>query len=284
MRTSSVERRTIVDKAHKSLSISRQCELLDIHRSGYYYKPCIESQLNLHLMELIDKQYMDKPFMGVPSMTQWLRQDIGIMVNKKRVERLYKLMNLQAIVPGPHTSKPNRFHKIYPYLLRNLKITHPNQVWELDITFVPIKKGYLYLIAFIDLYSRYVVHWSLSNTMTAEWCKESLKEAIEMHGAPEIINTDQGSQFTSEVFTSYVLDKEKHDIKLSMDGKGRATDNIFIERLWRSVKYENIYLNCYEDGIELYKGLKHYFTFYNQERRHSSINYQHPQTLYLAAA
>ena len=284
MKTSTMERRTIVDKAHKKLSISRQCQLLNIHRSGYYYKPSTESELNLHLMELIDKQYIDKPFMGVPSMTQWLRKDKKIQVNKKRIERLYRIMNIHAIVPGPHTSKPNRFHKIFPYLLRNMKITRPNQVWALDITYVPIKKGYLYLIAIIDLHSRYVIHWALSNTMTSEWCKETLEEAIRIHGAPKIINTDQGSQFTSEVFTSYVLDKEKHDIKLSMDGKGRATDNIFIERLWRSVKYENIYLNCYENGVELYKGLKQYFIFYNQERRHSSIGYEHPKNLYIAAA
>lgn len=284
MKTSTMERRAIVDKAHKKLSISRQCQLLSIHRSGYYYKPATESKLNLDLMELIDKQYLDKPFMGVPSMTQWLRKDKGIQVNKKRIERLYRLMDLYAIVPGPHTSKPNRAHKIFSYLLRNLKITHPNQVWALDITYVPVKKGYLYLIAIIDLYSRYVIHWALSNTMTAEWCKDTLEEAITMHGAPEIINTDQGSQFTSEVFTSYVLDKDKHDIKLSMDGKGRATDNIFIERLWRSLKYENIYVNCYEDGVELYKGLKKYFIFYNQERRHSSIGYEHPKSLYMAAA
>lgn len=284
MKTSTKERRAIVGKAHKKLSIRRQCQLLNIHRSGYYYTPATESELNLELMELIDKQYLDKPFMGVPGMTQWLRKDKGIKVNKKRIERLYKLMDLHAIVPGPHTSKSNRSHKIFPYLLRDLKIARPNQVWALDITYVPIKEGYLYLIAVIDLYSRYVIHWALSNTMTAEWCKETLEEAIKVHGVPGIINTDQGSQFTSEVFTSYVLDKEKHDIKLSMDGKGRATDNIFIERLWRSVKYENIYLNCYEDGIELFKGLKQYFTFYNQERRHSSIGYEHPKSLYMAAA
>jgi len=283
MKTSTIERRSIIDRAHKRLSISRQCQLLNLHRSGYYYAPAKESEFNLYLMELIDKKYLDKPFMGVPTMTQWLRKDKGILINKKRIERLYKLMNLQAIVPGPHTSKPNRFHKIYPYLLRNLKITHPNQVWALDITYIPIRKGYMYLIAVIDLYSRYVIHWALSNTMTAEWCKETLEEAISKHGAPEIINTDQGSQFTSEVFTSYVLDKEKHDIKLSMDGKGRATDNIFIERLWRSVKYENVYLHCYETGLELYQGLKNYFNFYNCERRHSSIEYQHPRSLFLAA-
>ena len=283
MKTSKNERRALVGKANNPLSISRQCELLDLYRSGYYYRPATESELNLYLMELIDKKYLDKPFMGVPTMTQWLRKDKGIMINKKRIERLYKLMNLQAIVPGPHTSKPNRFHKIYPYLLRNLKITHPNQVWAIDITYVPIKRGYMYLIAIIDLYSRYVVNWSLSNTMTAEWCRDTLDQAIEMYGCPEIINTDQGSQFTSEVFTGYVLDKDKRDIKLSMDGKGRATDNIFIERLWRSVKYEDVYLHCYETGQELYQGLKKYFSFYNCERRHSSIEYQHPQNLFLAA-
>lgn len=280
MKTSKQERRAIVGKANSQISISRQCSLLGLHRSAYYYDPATESELNLMIMELIDKKFLEHPFMGVPSMTQWLRLDKGIIVNKKRIERLFKLMDLQAIVPGPHTSKSNKKHKKYPYLIRNMKIKHKNQVWGIDITYIPIKRGYMYLIAIIDLYSRYVINWSLSNTMDADWCVETVREAIEKHGKPEIINTDQGSQFTSEVFTSFI---ENEIIKLSMDGKGRATDNIFIERLWRSVKYEDVYLHCYETGLELYQGLRKYFIFYNCERRHSSIDYQQPVNKYLAA-
>lgn len=269
-----------MNKAHKKISINRQCNLLDIHRSGCYYKPREESKLNLKLMELVDKQYMKYPFMGVPSMTQWVNRDMGYKVNKKRIERLYKLMAISAIIPGPHTSKGCKEHKKYPYLLRNIKIVRCNQAWGIDITYIPIKGGYMYLIAIIDLCSRFVVGWSLSNTMEAEWCLETVKDAIKRHGKPEIINSDQGSQFTSELFTSWL---KNHKIQISMDGKGRAIDNIFIERLWRSVKYEDIYLHSYENGIELYNGLKRYFKFYNFERRHSSLDYRKPEDVYLAA-
>ncbi len=280
MKTSVKERRAIVDKANNQISISRQCNLLDIYKSGYYYEPSRDSELNLKLMQLIDKQYMKYPFMGVPSMTQWIKLDIGLKINKKRVERLYKLMGIHAIVPGPHTSKSCKEHKKYPYLLRDVKIKEKNQVWAIDITYVPVKSGYMYLIAIIDLYSRYVVGWSLSNTMEAQWCVETVKEAIKKHGKPEIINTDQGSQFTGELYISYLKDQK---IQISMDGKGRAIDNIFIERLWRSVKYEDIYLNCYETSLELYQGLKQYFVFYNCKRRHSSLNYRKPKDVYIAA-
>lgn len=231
-------------------------------------------------MKQIDKQYTLYPFMGVPSMTQWLNKDMGYKINKKRIERLFRLMDIQGMVPGPHTSKGNKEHKKYPYLLRNLNITHFNQVWGIDITYVPIKTGYLYLIAIIDLYSRYVVGWSLSNTMEAEWCVDAVNQAIEKHGKPQILNSDQGSQFTSDIFTQNLLDQ---GITISMDGKGRATDNIFIERLWRSLKYEDIYLKAYENGLDLFKGLSAYFGYYNQSRRHSSINYQVPSQLYRAA-
>ncbi len=231
-------------------------------------------------MEVIDKQHMKYPFMGVPTMTQWLRRDMNYSINTKRIERLYKLMDICAIVPGPHTSKGNKKHKKYPYLLRNLEVNRTNQVWALDITYIPIKNGYMYLIAIIDLYSRYVVGWSLSNTMESEWCMETVKKAIAEHGLPEIINTDQGSQFTSEVFTNYL---HENDITISMDGKGRATDNIFIERLWRSLKYEDIYLNAYENGLDVYRGIKRYFIYYNEVRRHSSINHKRPKEVYCAA-
>lgn len=180
-------------------------------------------------------------------------------------------------MPGVHTSRRHKAHKTYPYLLRNLSINRPNQVWATDITYIPMKKGYMYLVAIIDLYSRYVVNWSVSNTMNAEWCKQTLQEAIQMHGRPEIINTDQGSQFTSEVFSQYVL---KQGIRLSMDGKGRAIDNAFIERLWRSVKYEKLYLNPPKDGIDLYLLLAEYFNYYNIERRHTGIEDMKPEQLY----
>ena len=280
MKTSISQRRDIVDKAHKKLSIKEQCHLMSIHRSGYYYQPKTESELNLELMALIDKHYMNHPFMGVPSMTKWLNRDMGYNVNKKRVRRLYKLLDLLAIVPGPHTSRGNKKHKKYPYLLRDLKITCPNQVWGIDITYLPIKNGYMYLVAIIDLYSRYVVGWSLSNSMDAEWCKETVERAIKKHGKPDIINSDQGSQFTSDEFTGFL---QQMQIKISMDGKGRATDNIFIERLWRSLKYENIYLNAYSTAMNLRAGVKAYFDYYNNIRRHSSLDYQRPVELFLAA-
>ena len=231
-------------------------------------------------MELIDKKYTEKPYMGVPRMTQWLRKDKKYNVNKKRIERLYKLMDIQAIGPKPNTSKPSRENKVYPYLLRGLNITHSNQVWATDITYIPMKTGYMYVMAIIDLYSRFVVGWSVSNSMDAEWCTRVLDEAIEMYGTPEILNTDQGSQFTSDLFTEFVENKE---IKLSMDGKGRAIDNIFIERLWRSMKTEYVYLNPPADGIELYRGLFEWFTEYNTERRHQSLDWVVPESLFFSS-
>lgn len=262
-------RRKFIDKANTKISVTQQCKLLGIHKSGIYYQPQKESELNLKLMKLIDEEYTKHPFRGVPTMTDWLRLDKGYPVNKKRIERLYKLMDLHAIVPGPHTSKPSPEHKKYPYLLRNLEIERVNQVWATDITYIAVENGFFYLIAVIDLKSRFVLDWSVSNTMEAEWCQGVVQLCVETYGAPEIFNTDQGSQFTSEVFTSYLL---QEGIKISMDWKGRAIDNIFIERLWRSVKYENIYINSFATGNELYLGLVEYFEFYNNERRHSSLN------------
>lgn len=212
-------------------------------------------------------------------MHTWLTLDKGYKISKNRIERLYyRIMGLQAIMPGKHTSRRNKEHKVYPYLLRKLTVDHPNQVWAIDITYIPMRKGFMYLVAIIDLHSRYVLNWSVSNSMDAQWCKETLEEAIDRHGKPEIINTDQGSQFTSEVFTHSVLSR---NIKLSMDGKGRAIDNVFIERLWRSVKYESIYLNPPESGVDLYKQLKTYFDFYNHRRRHQGIEDEIPYNRYL---
>lgn len=273
------QRREHIDKAHK-LSVVHQCKLLSIHRSGLYYKPVGETELNLELMRVIDKKHMLHPWLGVPRMTTWLNKDKGYQVNKKRIERLYKLMDIAAVGPKPNTSKRGKgaLHKIYKYLLRNLKITHSNQVWAMDITYIPVQGGYLYLVAIIDLYSRFVVGWSLSNTMTSDWCRQTLNTAIENHGTPKILNTDQGSQFTSLDFTEYVT--KERQIRLSMDGKGRAIDNIFIERLWRSLKYEHVYLFPSDDGLQSYQGIKTWFEYYNQERRHQNLDDQHPIAIY----
>ena len=274
------ERQQMVDKHYLVLSLSRQCDLLKIHRSGLYYSPVPECAKNLMLMRLIDEQYYKTPFYGLRKVTAWL-QSQGHSVNKKRVKRLMDLVGWQTIFRRPRTTIAAQGHKVYPYLLRNLPIERVNQVWAMDISYVPMKTGFMYLTAIIDLHSRYVVQWSLSNTMTAEWCAEVLKEAIAEHGTPAIFNTDQGSQFTSDVFTQVLLE---HNVQISMDGKVRAIDNIFIERLWRSVKYEDIYLKCYEDGLALYQGMKAYFGFYNGERLHQSLGYDTPAIWYARAA
>ena len=262
------------------MSVVKQSQLLGLHRSGIYYKPRGESDLNLELMKLMDEHYLHHPFKGAKRMHVWLTKDRGYQVNHKRVKRLYyNVMGLQAIMPGKHTSRRCKDHKIYPYLLRNMAITKVNQVWAMDITYIPMKKGFMYLTAIVDLYSRYVVGWSVSNSMDAEWCQLTLEEAISIYGKPDIINTDQGSQFTSTVFTDYVLG-DLEGVKLSMDGKGRATDNAFIERLWRSVKYEKLYLNPPKDGSDLYDQLMDYFDYYNHRRRHSGIDDCRPAELF----
>jgi putative transposase len=234
-------------------------------------------------MKLIDKQYMETPFYGVPRMVEYLRE-LGHRVNPKRIRRLYRLMDLHAIGPRPNTSRPHKGegHTVYPYLLRHLKVERPNQVWGMDITYVPVGNGHMYLVAIIDLYSRFIVGWSLSNTMTSQWCKECLETAITRHGKPEILNTDQGSQFTSPLFTEFVTTGQ--GIQFSMDGKGRAIDNIFIERFWRNIKYEKIYIEPSEDGIELYGKIKWYMEFYNTRRQHQSLDYKRPVQVYRAAA
>lgn len=260
------------------LSLVKQCELLSIYRSGIYYQPKGETALNLELMRQMDEHYLHHPFKGAKRMHTWLTMDKGYQISKNRVERLYyKVMGLRAIMPGVHTSKRHKAHKTYPYLLRNLSIERPNQVWATDISYIPMKKGFMYLTAIIDLHSRFVVNWSVSNTMDATWCKNTLEEAITMHGKPEILNADQGSQYTSDEFSQYVLNQ---GIRLSMDGKGRALDNAFIERLWRSVKYEKIYLNPPNDGVDLYLMLVEYFNYYNSKRRHNGILNQIPEHRY----
>lgn len=229
-------------------------------------------------MRQMDEHYLHHSFKGAKRMHTWLTKDMGYKVSLNRIERLYyKVMGLRATMPGKHTSRRHKAHKVYPYLLRNLTVERPNQVWAIDITYIPMKKGFMYLVAIIDLYSRYVVNWSVSNSMDAEWCQQVLEEAIEMHGKPEIINTDQGSQFTSEIFSGFVL---REGIRLSMDGKGRAIDNAFIERLWRSVKYEKLYLQPPVDGVDLYQLVLEYFQYDNYVRRHQGIDDQIPNKLY----
>jgi putative transposase len=277
---SSEQRKGMIEPCCPLLSISVQCQLLTLTRSGFYYIPTGESEENLAIMRELDEQYFSTPFYDVLRLTALLIL-AGFKVNKKRVRRLMKLMNWQTIYREPHTTIRDKTHYKYPYLLRGLKIERCNQVWAMDITYIPMKTGFMYLTAIIDLHSRYVVQWSLSNMMSAEWCSEVLQEAIKNHGIPEIFNTDQGSQFTSEVFINTLID---NGIKISMDGKGRALDNIFIERLWRSVKYENVYLNVYENGLSLWKGLDQYFQFYNHERLHQSLDYHTPQQKYVLAA
>lgn len=261
---------------HPKISIKRQCELLDLARSTYYHEARGESAENLQYMQLIDRQYLKTPFYGVPRMTTTLRKQ-GYRVNEKRVRRLMRLMGLEAVYPKPRLSQGNAEHRKYPYLLRDLKITRPNQVWSTDITYVPLPSGFLYLVAVMDWYSRYVLSWRLSNSLDVTFCLEALEEALE-RTKPEIFNTDQGSQFTSLEFTGRL---EKGGIQISMDGRGRAFDNIFIERLWRSVKYEEIYLKEYESVLACAKGLREYFSFYNEHRYHQSLEHQTPREVYL---
>ena len=272
----SVERRReVVDHRHPSLSIVRQCRLLDISRSGVYYQPKGISEDDLVHMKLIDRQYLATPFYGARKIAAWLKSQ-DYRVNRKRIRRLMRIMGLKAIYRRPRTSKPASGHKIYPYLLSGMKITRPNQVWAADITYIPMARGFLYLVAIIDWYSRYVLSWKLSNTLDADFCVEALEEALEK-GKPEIFNTDQGSQFTGEAFTGLL---KQHGIRISMDGKGSYNDNLFIERLWRSVKYEEVYLKAYQDGREARTGLGNYFRFYNIERPHQTHGYRTPAEVY----
>ena len=269
----------MIETKDNNLSIKDQCELLSVSRSGYYYQPARESEENLLLMRLLDEQYLRHPYYGVERMCAWLNHDcsLSFTVNVKRVRRLLRKMGLMAVYPGQNLSKAHSEHSKYPYLLRDITINRPNQVWATDITYVPMEKGFMYLMAIMDLYSRKVLNWQIANTMEAEWCAMVLEEALQSWGSPAIFNTDQGSQFTSKVFLSGL---KKKKIEISMDGKGRATDNAFIERLWRTVKYEYIYLQALPDSGSLYRGLQEWFRFYNEERRHSKLNWTQPSQLY----
>jgi putative transposase len=270
------ERKFMIDKKNDKISITEQCNLLSISRSGLYYKPTPESEENLLFMSLIDEQYLKTPFYGTRRMAVYLC-NLGYQVNRKRVRRLFIIMGIRVIYPKPNLSKPDNTHKKYPYLLRDLNIVRVNQVWEADVTYIRMYKGFMYLLAIIDVYSRYVVGWGISNTNDTGFYLKVLASTIEQNGTPEIFNTDQGSQFTSNDFTKTLEDKK---ILISMNGKGRALDNIFIERLWRSVKQEYIYINHIADGKELHKGISEYFKFYNTERPHQSLNYITPKKTY----
>jgi putative transposase len=257
--------------------VSDQCRLLELPRSTYYHAGLGESAENLRLMRIIDEQYLHTPFSGSRGLTQWLLRQ-GYAVNRKRVQRLMKVMGLEAIYPRPRTSVPCPEHRIYPYLLRNLTIERPDQVWSTDITYVPLRQGFMYLVAVLDWRSRYVLSWELSNTLDSAFCVSALEAAL-ARGRPAIFNTDQGAQFTSRAFTGVL---EAAGIAISMDGRGRALDNVFIERLWRTVKYENIYLRGYETAAELELGLAAYFEFYRYERLHMALDYQTPWEVYSA--
>ena len=272
------EKRQRAAQRRSRLPLKERCKLLSINRSGMYYKPKGESMLNEQLMRAIDACFLRHPYYGVPRMTTYLNKDLGYRVNQKRVRRLYQLMNLKTIYARPRTTVRDKASYIYPYLLTGLQITKPNQVWQTDISYIPMYRGHMFMAAIIDVYSRKIVGWSVSNTMTAQWCKELLESTIERHGTPEIHNSDQGSQYTSDLY----LDTLKaNNITISMDGKGRAIDNIYIERFWRSLKQEKIYLNPPNGGVELYQSIKKYIQYYNNERRHTSIGDIPPILKYL---
>lgn len=271
--------RKMIEYNHPDLSLSSQCELLEIHRSSLYYTPVSESAENLEIMRILDAQYFETPFYGTERLLVHLIR-LGFKINRKRVRRLMDIIGWQTLFPEPKTTISDPTHYKYPYLLKGLKAESSNQVWAIDITYIPMANGFLYLFAIIDLYTRYIVGWSLSNTMTSEWCIEAIELAIAQYGKPQIINSDQGSQFTSEV---YVECLKSHEIQISMDGKGRAIDNIFIERFWRSVKYEDVYLHVYDTGKALFDGLSKYFLFYNRDRPHQSLEDKTPAELYLKA-
>ncbi len=266
----------MIDQLHPLISVSRQCQLLALPRSTRYHQPKPVPDKTLNLMRQIDELYMMQPFYGSRQMMRAL-QRLGYEVGRKRVSRLMRLMGLEAIYRKPNLSKSNPAHRVYPYLLRGLKVDRPNHVWATDITYIPVKGGFAYLCAVIDWHSRCVLSWELSNTLDASFCVRVLKRAIALHGVPEIFNTDQGCQFTSLEFTGVL---KTHGVQISMDGKGRCLDNVFIERLWRSVKYEEVYLHAYVNLVEAERQLRAYFSFYNDRRPHSSHDGQTPSEVY----
>jgi len=269
------QRIAMVDSG-SAVSVFRQCQLMSISRSSYYYQGIGESSLNLELMRIIDEQYLKTPWYGSRQMTRHLRRQ-GYAVNRKRIKRLMQKMGIEAVYQRPGTSIPHPEHKIFPYLLRGMSIDRPSQVWCSDITYIPMRKGFLYLVAIMDWYSRKVLAWRLSNTLDTEFCTDALEEALGKHGKPDIFNTDQGSQFTSLEFTGIL---KGADIQISMDGKGRWMDNVFIERLWRSLKYECVYLQAFENGTESRNGIGEWISYYNAQRPHSSLDGRTPDEVY----
>ena len=267
-------------KDNEDISIRSQCELLEINRSSVYYEAVGESTENLEIMRLMDEHHMDYPTHGVLQMQDFLRSE-NFKINEKRVRRLLRLMGISAIYPRRNLSKLGFARYIRPYLLRELEITRANQVWAIDITYIPMARGFMYLTAIIDVYSRYIVGWELSNNLYAETVLEVLKKAIQRFGKPEIINSDQGAQFTCALWTEFVEDS---GIRISMDGKGRATDNIYIERFWRTLKQDHIYLNPAPDGLQLFSGIKEFIDYYNNKKTHQGINRNIPVNLYRKAA
>jgi len=270
------ERKTKIDR-HHALPLSRQCTILDIGRSSAYRVPAMVSGEELDLMRKLDALHLRHPFKG----SRRLRDDLwdvhGLHVNRKRVQRLMRIMGIRALYPGAKTTRPNPQHKVYPYLLRDLDIHRTNQVWCTDITYIPMRKGFLYLVAIMDWHSRKVLSWRLSNSLDTAPCIEALEEAIRLYSIPEIFNSDQGCQFTSDGFTDVLKD---HKIRISMDGKGRWMDNVFIERLWRSLKYEEVYLKAYDTVAQAEQGIGNWIAFYNQDRRHASLNRMTPDQVY----
>lgn len=269
----------MIEPEHKIITVARQCGLLNLPRSSYYYVSGKDDRYNLFLMNLIDEQYTKMPFCGVAKMTAWLHRQ-GHFVNQKRVRRLMRFMGLEAIYPKPNLSKASPEHKKYPYLLRNMTIDHPDQVWVADITYIRMQQGFIYLVAIMDWYSRYVLAWDISITLDADFCIRALERALSI-SRPEIFNSDQGVQFTSGNFTNVL---ERDGIRISMDGRGRAYDNIFVERLWRTVKYEEVYLHQYLTVADARRGLIRYFHFYNMERIHESLGYKTPYEVYRRTA
>jgi len=273
---SHARRKEMVEPDHPRLSISHQCDLLKISRSSWYYEETGESPLNLKLMQLIDEQFLETPYYGARQMSRHLRRQ-GYWVNRKRVRRLMQKMGLMAIYQKPRTSVPHPEHRIYPYLLKGVEIKEPNHVWCADVTYIPMRRGFLYLVAVMDWYSRKILSWRLSSTLDAEFCVAAVEEAFAKYGTPNIFNTDQGSQFTSLAFTQALKDA---GVKVSMDGRGRWMDNIMIERLWRSLKYECVYLHAFETGSEANKGIARWVSLYNEQRPHSSLDDRTPYEAY----
>lgn len=266
----------MIERNHPTLSIGAQCRLLSISRSSFYYEPQGETEMNLALMRRIDEQFLETPFFGVRQMTWHLRNE-GHPVNQKRVRRLMRLMGLMPIYQKPNTSRPAKGHKIWPYLLKGLRVDRPNQAWAADITYLPMRRGFLYLVAIMDWFTRKVLAWRISNTLEADFCVEALNEAMHKFGSPEIMNTDQGSQFTSFAWTDRL---RRMGVRISMDGKGRFLDNIFVERLWRTLKYECVYLHAWEIGSEARAGVRDWVDFYNRRRPHSALGGHPPAMVY----